>query len=149
MHMWNVNFFYESVTVQCVYSSRHQKRAGFHWFKYHYLHKNTPCSEDFSRPDSISYTEWSIRSRLFSNSGAVRFLQVCTGSKAGVKCYLLLIIYNILMSCKVKLLMVFHTVKRRQYTSIVCYGWVLFNCRARGNFSSVDFQVFSKKDRHR
>lgn len=154
MHIWNVSFFYESVMVQYVYFFRYQKCAGIHWFKYHYLHKNTPCSEDFSRFDNISYTEWSIRSRLFSSSGAVRFLQVCTGNKAEVKCYLVLILCNILMFCKGN-----WTINGEHGETKMLEGncskvqlinnWVLFHYRARGSFYSVCLQALFGKDRCR
>lgn len=95
----NVNFLCGSVTVKCAYSFRYQKCAGIHWFKYYYLHKSAPCSEDFGRFDGASYADWGLRSRLFSSSGAVWFLQVCTRNETGLKRYLLLILCNILIFC--------------------------------------------------
>lgn len=117
----HVNFVYGSVTVKYVCSFRYQKCAGIHWFKYYYLHKSSPCSEDFGRFDGVSYTEWGIRSRLFSNRGAVRFLQVCTRTKAGLKHYLLLILCSMLMFCKGKSTIMMNTVEERCYKAVVWY----------------------------
>lgn len=99
---WNVNVLYGSLKVKYVCSFRYQKCAGIHWFQYYYLHKSSPCSEDFGRFDGVSYTEWGICSRLFPISGAVRFLQVWTKNKAGLEHFLLFILCNILMFCKGK-----------------------------------------------
>lgn len=121
MRTCNINFLCASVTVKCAYSFRYQKCAGIHWFKYYYLHKSTPCSEDFGRFDGASYTDWGVCSRLFSSRGAVWFLQVCTRNKTRLKRYLLLILCNILIFCTGKKIVNDEHSERKMYKTVIWY----------------------------